>query len=232
METLALIDQYILYFHIFCGFSSLIIFWIPVFTKKGGTAHRKVGMAYVYTMGGVVISAAILSVINAIQGGWYMAAFLGFLSIITGHALWNGMAVLSRKRGLDDSYRRTNNLLDGITAVSGLALLIIGLATITQDGSSTVLVIFGILGILAAPRLIANLKNPPTESDWLWTHLSGFLTTGIAAHTAFFVFGGARMMAGIFDGYWVILPWIAPTVIGTIALRRMKKKYSKKYARL
>lgn len=49
------IFQIVLYLHILAGFTALIVFWIPLVTKKGGMIHRRVGWIYVWAMG--IVSA-------------------------------------------------------------------------------------------------------------------------------------------------------------------------------
>ena len=90
MEVLS---KSLLAIHIFCGFCSIVLFWIPIFVKKGGNIHVKIGKAYVFLMWIVVLTAAILSIKNIIIGAYIMAAFLGFLSLITANPLWYGIAV-------------------------------------------------------------------------------------------------------------------------------------------
>ena len=87
METLS---KALLSTHVIAGFISLVLFWIPIFTKKGGKIHTLVGKIYIYLMWIVVISAGILSVENAYQGNYLMASFLGFLTLITSNPLWYG----------------------------------------------------------------------------------------------------------------------------------------------
>jgi len=53
-----LVHQILLWIHIPFGTLSLILFWIPVGVKKGGTIHRKVGWYYYYCMWGVLVSSA------------------------------------------------------------------------------------------------------------------------------------------------------------------------------
>jgi len=68
MEIIALLDKIFLPIHIFFAFGSLIIFWIPVFTKLGGDMHRKTGKAYVFCMWIVVFTSICLSINNIIEG--------------------------------------------------------------------------------------------------------------------------------------------------------------------
>ena len=85
---------------------------------------------------------------------------------------------------------------------------------------------FGILGLSAAGTILKDYKNPPKESNWFLTHLTGMLISGIAAYTAFFAFGGRSLFGHILTGHWMIIPWVAPTIIGVIAIKILKRKYA------
>ena len=91
------LSEILLATHVIAGMISLIIFWIPIFVKKGGNLHRSVGKVYVYLMWYVVISAFLLSVENFIEGSYIAAAFLGFLTLATGQPLWSAIAILNNK---------------------------------------------------------------------------------------------------------------------------------------
>ena len=79
METIV---KTLLFFHVSSGFISLVLFWLPVFLKKGGKGHVIAGKAYVFFMWIVVISAALLSVKNVIIGKYFMVCFLGFIALL------------------------------------------------------------------------------------------------------------------------------------------------------
>ena len=50
------------------------------------------------------------------------------------------------------------------------------------------------------------------------------MTTGIAAYTAFFAFGGGTFLSAYLKGPLMAVPWILPSIIGTVIIVRMKKK--------
>jgi len=219
METLS---KALLSTHIIAGFLSLVIFWIPIFTKKGGDLHVKVGKAYVFLMWIVVISAGMLSIENTIQGDYLMAAFLGFLTLITSNPLWYGIATLKHKEGMSTAYKRAH-LIFNCAIVLGAFLLILYGFTMIGQGPEVMLFFFGILGLTNSKEVYNHFKAPTTKEDWYKQHYSGMVTTAIAAYTAFFVFGGSQFMAGLLPGYLMALPWILPTIIGTGILIYMRK---------
>ncbi|MEM9270712.1 MAG: hypothetical protein AAGA78_17465, partial [Pseudomonadota bacterium] len=56
----------------------------------------------------------------------------------------------------------------------------------------------------------------------------GMCTSAIAAYTAFFVFGANQFFEELLPGYWAILPWIAPTFVGTTGIVYSLRYYRKK----
>jgi len=181
--------------HVIAGFLSLIAFWIPILTN-------------------VVLSAAILSIENALQANYLQASFLGFLSIITANPLWYGIATLKHKKGISDAYRTAHLVFNGVIVGGGLLLIVYGITMIGQ-GPEVMLFFFGVLGLTNLREVINHFKAPTTKEDWYKQHYSGMIITGIAAYTAFFVFGGSQFLAGRLPGYLMAIPWILPSIIGT-----------------
>lgn len=216
-----LLDKFLLYSHIFVGSISLILFWIPVFVKKGGNTHIKVGWAYTYTMWYVLITAAMLSVINFLQGHIIVAAFLGFLALFTGYPLWYGICILKYKKNIPLKVLRIRKILNILIFTGGIGLILWAIILKLQ-GMAVLLLIFGIIGVSGSTSVV--ISSSRAKKSWLSEHIEGMVGTGIAAYTAFFAFGASRMFASIFDGPLIAIPWVLPTVIGTFIIIRLKKK--------
>jgi len=217
-------EKFLLPIHIAAGFLSIVIFWIPIFVKKGSNIHVKVGKLYMATMWVVVATAAILSVENFMQGAYQGAAFLGFLVLITANPLWYGIAILKQKKGVSESYRKKHMLFNALIAIAGILLIIYGI-TLTNEPTGILMIIFGILGVSTGKDIITMYRNPASKSNRMKEHIIGMLTTGIAAYTAFAVFGGANFFRGVFSGYWSIIPWVTPTIVGSILMRYYQNLY-------
>ena len=69
-------------------------------------------------------------------------------------------------------------------------------------------------------------KAQMNRRESIIAHFQGLIGTGIGAYTALFAFGGSRLLAELLSGQWQIIPWIAPAVIGTIALRQFEKRFT------
>ena len=165
-----IISKSLLAIHVFCGFSSILLFWIPIFLKKGSNLHIKVGKAYVFLMWIVVITSAILSIENFIQGLIIPALFLGFLSVITANPLWYGIAILKHKKGLSESYKKKHMMFNLFIALFGLVLLIYGIY-LKGKGFGILMIIFGILGLLSGGDIYRMYKNPKAKSNLSLIHI-------------------------------------------------------------
>ena len=219
----SIINSLLLYGHIIAGFSALILFWVPVFTRKGSKRHRQVGKWYVQLMWVVVISALVLSAINLIEGDTIMAAFLGFLALISGKPLWQGIAILQNKRSLSQSYQFGLWTLTLIIVAAAVGLIAYGIA-LNGQGIAILMFIFAGIG-LTAIRDVFPSRLASANSNWIREHIAGMCISGIAAHTAFLAFGANNFVSGLVQGYWQIVPWVLPTVVGAIGITVASRKY-------
>ncbi|MEM6967169.1 MAG: hypothetical protein AAF573_20570 [Bacteroidota bacterium] len=220
-------SKLVLGLHVAAGFSSIVVFWIPIFLKKGSKLHNKIGKIYMVLMWIVVISAAILSIKNIIIGRYIAAAFLGFLTLITANPLWYGIAILKNKRGISRSYQRKHMLFHGLIFTAGIFLFGYGIY-LEGKNAGVLMLIFGSLGMLTGKDVYQMYTAPSSKSNWIKTHIEGMLTSGIAAYTAFAVFGGRTFFGAWFTGYLSVIPWVAPTVVGIVLIKYYKKSYLKK----
>ncbi len=217
-----MISNLLLKSHIILGFISLVLFWIPMFARKGGKSHGKFGKLYVYAMSWVVLSAALLSIENALQGLYEGAVLLGYLTLITAHPLWYAMAILKNKRNVSERYRQSKLIFDALVIICGALTLAYGFY-LGGEGGSILMIIFGFLGMTNIPDFVRDVRGIGQEQSWIIVHLSGMLTSAIAAYTAFFAFGSRTFFT--FSGYMAVIPWIMPAVVGLIFIGRYKKKY-------
>lgn len=210
-----------------CGFTSLILFWIPAFAKKGGRVHKKVGIYYVYVMSIVALSALILSIENLFTNRMSMGVFLGFLSLLTARPLWLGIESISNKNTLSKRYKMIHLITGLLLSTAGAALVWYGLYS--TNSLAPVMIIFGILGLTALPEIIQMRKTEYTtrNGQWLKDHLSNMIVAGIAAHTAFLVFGGQSILPNTSNTGISIFLWVSPSVIGLLAIYWAKRKYTR-----
>src|SRR5205085_10441625 len=107
-----------------------------------------------------------------------------------------------------------------------LPLLVLG----GRDGVP-LLVIFGILCFVTGATDLRSLWWPsPDPRYWLYAHLNSMIATGIAAHTAFLALGAVRLVPQLyaFSPALYVIPWIAPTVIGFLAITLLQRHHCRK----
>lgn len=220
--------KYLLYLHVAFGSLSLVAFWAPVFTAKGKKAHRIIGWIYVGAMSFVVASAAVLSGYNLANGRVNIGLFLGFLSLLSANPLWQGIAILRNKRNPGYVYRFYSIAFQTALGLSGAGLLVYGLFFV-QDGIRVLMIFFGVIGLNSIRDAIRQRRQWKTgNTDWYRLHYAGMITSGIAAYTAFFAFGGRQFFTDLLPGMWQVVPWILPTFIGVTAMRIMDRSRSKR----
>ena len=221
------ITKTLLGLHVSSGILSIIIFWIPIFLKKGSKYHNLIGKIYVFFMWVVVISAALLSIKNIIIGEITAALFLGFLAIITANPLWFGIAILKNKKGLSDRYQKKHMAFNVLITLAGILLFSYGIYLNGQN-EGILMIIFGILGMTSGRDVLASYQGKNKNKSWIEEHISGMLVSGIAAYTAFAVFGGRIFFMKYLSGYWSIIPWVMPTIVGLAIIKYYKNNYIKK----
>lgn len=209
--------------HIIAGSISLILFWLPVVTKKGGNLHRKIGKLYYLTMWIVVISSAILSSINAIFGSYIMASFLGYLSLLTAYPLWYSREILNQKKEWSDRYYVIRKVFTWALFAASIGM-VGGAALLHFQNEGILLAFFGVLGLPSIKDAMMTKSKATAKESRMQMHISGTIISGIAAYTAFFAFGGSTYLSGYLPGAWQTIPWMLPTILGVTIIRIMKRK--------
>lgn len=224
---LELIHKILLWIHIPFGALSLILFWIPVGVKKGSPIHRKVGWYYYITMWIVLVTAFLLSISNTIRGHYMAAMYLGYLAIITSYPLWYSYEILRQKKEWLNTYFNMRKVFVSIVFVCGLGMFLLGAIKFRFMGMGTMMVFFGLLGIPAGRDIFMTKPKAMDKEKRLSMHIQGTIISGIAAYTAFFAFGGSRILINVLHMHhqWMVIPWILPTLLGVTYMRYMKRKY-------
>lgn len=215
------IDRILLITHIVVGFVSLFLFWFSAAVRKGGNMHIQVGRLYQFGMWTVLVTAVLLSLINLIQGFPVWASFLGYLAFLTGYPLWYSIAIIRHKKGPTPGMLRIRQFLNIIIFTGGVGMII---WNFLLDNQIPLLLVFGIIGTISSSSILFRKQSP--QKNWLTIHIEGIIGTGIAAHTAFFAFGGSNYLAHIFTNHLMVIPWVLPTVIGIFMTRWTLRKWA------
>ncbi len=243
------LSQFALYLHIAVGSCALILFWIPVFTRKGNLDHRRFGRYFAYAMYTVSFSGILMSgtdllfpiavnapdeTLTAEQAADFseqvrnFALFLLSLSILVLSSTRQGWLTILHKEDRAALRRPSHTGLNVLLILIGAALFANGLRI-----GSALFIIFSILQIVGGiSHLRYNFKEKLMPKEWWLQHLSGLFGAGIGAYTAFFVFGGRRIFDGLFGELYTdysIILWIAPGVIGGIAIGIVSRHYKTRF---
>ncbi len=215
-----------LLFHVIAGIGSIILFWIPILTKKGGKQHRKAGKAYILLMWIVIFSGIVLAIHKYYVGIVDAAIFLGFLVFLAARPIWYGTAILQPNRYSPQELKYYHVVLKLILFVYGIFMLIY--STYLEDKSVALLmVVFGVLGIFAGIDAWRDLTSTSTKVDKIQGHFEGMLFSGVAAYTGFLTIAGYEFISKYMIGYWVLIPWLLPSIIGISLIVFYKKRFPK-----
>jgi hypothetical protein len=214
--------------HLVAGAIALILFWVPALTRKGGVVHRRAGRWYVRAMGVVVVTAIPLSIRFLVGGDWFVGVFLGYLAVITFSALWGGRQVLNYKRDAAAFRTPMHAAVGVLNLVAAITVLVLAWTVAPAGFARILFTIFSIIGFSAAFETWQFFRRPPDQPRWWWfQHFGGMIGSGIAAHTAFGAFGVRRLLPEWQLGALGLLPWIAPSIVGTIAIVLLTRHHRK-----
>ena len=232
----------LLYLHIVAGVIAMVLFWIPITTRKGGLNHRRFGKAYVVTMYSVALSAILMCVMvlsapEFFKAAWYERSndatqltrningfwtLLLVLSLLTYNAVNQAMLALKTKR--DRSLARQFHHVIAPVALLISAIVLFYL-TLNGIGNSVLGYVFSVFGAISAVQVLHYaFAKDVAPNRWLLEHLSSMCGSGIAVYTAFFAFGARHVLAEL--GQWQLLFWIAPGILGGIAIHFWTRKYA------
>lgn len=208
--------------HIFIVCAGLLLFWLPLFSRKGGSFHRRAGRAYaafmaVAVISGLVLAAGHLRVPEKRVGG----IFLFYAALVLFSCGRHGLAVLKAKS--EPALLRTPFALALDWALLGGGALIFGLGASWKD---PLLMVAGPLGFLAGLRHRRFLaRESHDRAFWVHEHILAMIATGIAGYTAFIFFEAARYWPGVFGGRWGWLLWLLPLALGWTAIAGFHRRY-------
>ena len=152
-----------------------------------------------------------------------MSLFLLMLSVLVYTSLRHGILALRQKTEPGALRHAPHRLLIGALGALGAIVGILGLIN-----TAVLLMIFGGISVAAAFSMRRDtLVEQPDRKARLVAHFNGLIGSGIGVYTAFFAFGGSRFLAEVLPGYWQVVPWVLPAIIGTIIINRLEKSYKR-----
>ncbi len=206
--------------HIATGSVGLVLFWVPVVSRKGSRLHRRWGQIFAYALlstGFFAIGMSVCTLVAPLEThpkltsptlvrglfGWMML----YLAILTISLSWYGLQVLRNKA----NHARNRHWL---TIAVQIAVIVAALNCAWQGYLITQPLMMGIavVGVASGLTNLFFIFNPkPGRQDYLKEHVKAHVGAGISVYTAFLAFGAARFMpAHAFNP----VMWATPIIIG------------------
>jgi hypothetical protein len=238
--TVETIFNAIVFVHVIVGSVGLASFWLPVFAPKRRGLHTRAGRVFAYAMMATGFSAALASTLTLLAplathpetSSRYEESLravnglmLLYLAVITFLSAFGGLRAVRLKSAYGGHRERLDLSLNILGFILAAAVMIVGwrMGSVLMMGLSLI----GLLGIPGNIRLLFLAPTSPRE--WKYHHLSSMLGAGIAAHTAFLVFGAGRFVDSSLTGHPLV--WLAPTLVGVPAIRFWKRYYRRQEGR-
>ena len=225
MGAMERLFQTVLAVHIAAGAVALLVFWVPLVTKKGGRTHRRVGWVYVVAAATVAVTG-FLSCIPLVSSGsplrWRAGIFLVYVSLLAGASVQFGVRAL-RTKGRTGASRAAIDLVPPLLLIAGGVAL--ALAAFGIHRSMLLYVLFAALGVaIGVAHLRFWLTPPAHERAWFLAHMTGMGTSCITTVTAFIVVNARRLGMRTFD-----LPlWAGPIAVLAVGLTLWRRYYARR----
>ncbi|MGH7597290.1 MAG: hypothetical protein ACREOI_13125 [bacterium] len=204
--------------HIMAGFTAFFVAPMALATQKGGTTHRRWGKVYFWGMTVGTITALVVA-------AYRPNIFLLLIAVFSFYLSFSGYRVLWRKRPDKGQKASALDWTVALITLSASAYMIVRGSLDVSTGNvrlNPVLIIFGILGALAAGEDLYKFLRPPKEKyAWFLDHMSGMVASYIAAVSAFSVVN--------FSFLPPLVRWLWPTAVGVPLLSIWVRSYRRKF---
>ncbi|MEM1000706.1 MAG: hypothetical protein AAGN35_26870 [Bacteroidota bacterium] len=218
------VHEALTWIHIISGGSMLLLGMVLiVLPGKGMLRHKQAGRAFAVSTALVVLTALLVIAF------FRFSPFLLAIAVLSAYMCFSGYRVFSRKR---PGTARTGDWMGAVMALlSGLALIGYGCWLLSATVAVVLAIlslVFGAFLLLLAYRDIRDFRKAEySDNMWWWYHhMSSMLGAWLAALTAFLVQNGDWLLPNVNLG-WIL--WVAPGVIGGIAIAVWVGKYRKKF---
>lgn len=208
----------ILCIHVILGTIALVVGVIPMIAKKGGKAHNITGILYCLAMLGVVVTALPLAYLKSNY-------FLGAIAVFSFYMCFTGYRFTKLKPGKKPNFFDYSASV--FTVIVACGMLYISFMALLQGGNAmfigTILGVFGIICLLMSGSDLRRYlsKKEKGKMDWFYSHIGRMIGSYIATFTAFAVQNSPLQPS--------LVNWLAPTLIGTIAIVMTIRYYRKKF---
>lgn len=219
------------YAHIVTGAAGLILFWVPVLSRKGAKAHRLWGRAFAYAMlitGSLALAMGACTLIDPlgthphqtdptfVRGifGWMMV----YLALLTVSLAWHGVTVVTNARNHPANRRPFAVGLQIIVIAAAVNCAIHGLLI-----GQILMVLIATIGIASGlTNLAFSFKATPARGDHVLEHVKASVGAGISVYTAFLAFGAVRLIP---EHVFNPALWSMPTIIGVSMILYFQRRF-------
>ncbi len=238
MQTL---HQYLLILHIISGVLALCVFWGPMLAKKGSPWHVRSGRWYSQLMylicgAGILMCALVLTAPLVVKAAdlspgqdpvkfaaevRQMSGFLLLLCLLALMNLRQGLLALQAGPARLSLRHWTHQGLVALTFLCALWTLWHAVPRQFVLGQ-----IFGGIALFSSVGCFRYIHRASVErSDLLKEHIGNMLASAIAVFTAFFAFGGRKVLD--LGPELQLLSWVLPSVLGIAATLWYNRRYAK-----
>jgi hypothetical protein len=225
-----LLFEVFLWVHIAFGVTGAATFWVAMWARKGGDAHKLWGKVFAWSLiatGFCAIGMSLTTltwpvethphipdvVLVRVIFGWMMF----YLGVLTISLCWHGLRVIRNKT---DHARNRDPLDVGLQFATILAAVNCALQGWMSGWS--LMIGMSLIGFASAGT---NLLFAFTEKPWrlqhLVEHFKAMVGAGISVYTAFLAFGSVRLMPKMaLTGYL----WFPPIVLGIATIVWWRRK--------
>lgn len=235
--------------HILVGAIGLLLFWIPVFTAKGGWLHRAAGRwfvrsVYVVAASGLVSSVWAIAAPANFKGAAtlpenvadelrFYFSILGMLSVLALQGAVLGTRVLRVKDrpvplgNLSLRFVLSAQLLGSILLASYAA---VSFWTSGFQARYYVPLVIALVSFIDYFEQRKFVTHSQPRRAWFYKHLECMIGCGIAFYTAASVTIFGRVLQLNLSGPLALVPWLLPTAIGLPAIYLTKRHYQRRFA--
>jgi hypothetical protein len=211
--------------HIAAGSLALVGMWVPLFSPKGGSLHRRAGRIYVIAMAVVALAAIAACTWRLLfepdPFRRVVAVFLLFVAVLAAAQCSAGMRVL-RAKSRTGNHRHPWDLgIALLLVLSGGAVLLWGirLGVPLFIGFAPVGIVIGVL------QLRYWLRAPQGPMHWWFQHMFEMFGAGISTVSAFVVVN-ARHLGLPWDSLFV---WLGPGMVGLSVFFLWRRYYRRRF---
>lgn len=208
---------------------ALLTFWAAAFVRKGSPLHRRVGQVYLLAMVGIIVTAIPMAAHKLEQGQPVIAAFLGYLVVITATGVWSAWRAICDKH---DVVRYTGLVYAAfawLSLLSGVGVLALGVGV-----GAPLLMGFSVVGLFTGQDMLRKRRHRDRLAAqprwWLVEHYSAMLGNGIATHVAFLAIGLPKLLPAIDGTALHYFAWFGPLVVALIAKVLVDRRWKPKTA--